>query len=124
MADKLLASTPDFLITALVQSASILRKVSDVPRQAFTPPPRVTSTILHLTWKKWAPDDWLRYEHFLDKLYLHKRKQIQSILRKEYPNLSIDNLLKTSQIAPHARAHQLEVRQLVELFFLLTKQLP
>lgn len=91
------------------------KKMFDVSPQAFYPPPKVTSSIVHLTPKTLKVPkkivDMVR--HITQLAFSGRRKMIKSPLQKLHPD--IDTILKTASIDPTARAENLTVEDYVKL---------
>lgn len=86
--------------------------VFDVPASAFSPPPKVTSTVVHLTPKAQPlPCDLARLERVTLAAFGQRRK----MLRQSVKSLGGETLLAKSGIDPQRRAETLSVEEFVTL---------
>jgi 16S rRNA (adenine1518-N6/adenine1519-N6)-dimethyltransferase len=88
------------------------RMAFDVPPQAFTPPPKVTSTVVHLTPRE-APlaCDVAKLERVTMAAFGQRRK----MLRQSVKSLGGEALLQKADIDPQRRAETLSVEEFVRL---------
>ncbi len=86
--------------------------VFDVPPQAFTPPPKVTSTVVHLTPRQNPlPCDVTKLERVTHAAFGQRRK----MLRQSVKSLGGEALLMKAGIDPARRAETLSVEEFVRL---------
>ena len=84
----------------------------DVPPQAFSPPPKVTSTVVHLLPKeKPLPCDVAKLERVTEAAFGQRRK----MLRQSVKSLGGEALLEKAGIDPTRRAETLSVEEFVTL---------
>ncbi|MGV2067132.1 16S rRNA (adenine(1518)-N(6)/adenine(1519)-N(6))-dimethyltransferase RsmA [Agrobacterium sp. 22-226-1] len=84
----------------------------DVPPQAFSPPPKVTSTVVHLLPKdKPLPCDVTKLEKVTEAAFGQRRK----MLRQSVKSLGGETLLEKAGIDPTRRAETLSVEEFVTL---------
>jgi len=84
----------------------------DVPPQAFTPPPKVTSSVVHLTPRvSPLPCDAAKLEKVTMAAFGQRRK----MLRQSLKPLGGEALLNRAGIEPSRRAETLSVEEFVEL---------
>ncbi|MBO9656995.1 16S rRNA (adenine(1518)-N(6)/adenine(1519)-N(6))-dimethyltransferase RsmA [Agrobacterium sp. SOY23] len=84
----------------------------DVPPQAFSPPPKVTSTVVHLLPKdKPLPCDVSKLEKVTEAAFGQRRK----MLRQSVKSLGGETLLEKAGIDPTRRAETLSVEEFVTL---------
>ncbi|MGV1955130.1 16S rRNA (adenine(1518)-N(6)/adenine(1519)-N(6))-dimethyltransferase RsmA [Agrobacterium sp. 22-214-1] len=84
----------------------------DVPPQAFSPPPKVTSTVVHLLPKdKPLPCDVTKLEKVTEAAFGQRRK----MLRQSVKSLGGETLLERAGIDPTRRAETLSVEEFVTL---------
>jgi 16S rRNA (adenine1518-N6/adenine1519-N6)-dimethyltransferase len=84
----------------------------DIPPQAFTPPPKVTSTVVHLTPKQSPiPCSVADLEKVTHAAFGQRRK----MLRQSLKPLGGEVLLKKADIDPQRRAETLSVEEFVRL---------
>lgn len=82
------------------------RMAFDVPPQAFTPPPKVTSTVVHLTPRETPiPCDVKKLERVTEAAFGQRRK----MLRQSLKSLGGEALLNKAEIDPQRRAETLSV---------------
>jgi 16S rRNA (adenine1518-N6/adenine1519-N6)-dimethyltransferase len=88
------------------------RMAFDIPPQAFTPPPKVTSTVVHLTPKQSPiPCSVADLEKVTHAAFGQRRK----MLRQSLKPLGGEVLLKKADIDPQRRAETLSVEEFVRL---------
>jgi dimethyladenosine transferase len=88
------------------------RMVFDVPPQAFTPPPKVTSSVVHLTPRpEPLPCDVRKLEAVTQAAFGQRRK----MLRQSLKALGGEALLSKAGIDPSRRAETLSVEEFVAL---------
>ena len=88
------------------------RLVFDVPPQAFTPPPKVTSSVVHLTPKpEPLPADIRKLERVTEAAFGQRRK----MLRQSLKSLGGEALLVRADIDPTRRAETLSIAEFVRL---------
>ena len=93
------------------------RMVFDVPPQAFTPPPKVVSTVVHLVPRLTPlPCDAAKLERVTHAAFGQRRK----MLRQSLKSIGGEALLKRAEIDPQRRAETLSVEEFVRLANLLT----
>ncbi|WP_425647552.1 16S rRNA (adenine(1518)-N(6)/adenine(1519)-N(6))-dimethyltransferase RsmA [Agrobacterium leguminum] len=84
----------------------------DVPPQAFSPPPKVTSTVVHLLPKdKPLPCDVAKLEKVTEAAFGQRRK----MLRQSVKSLGGETLLERAGIDPTRRAETLSMEEFVTL---------
>jgi 16S rRNA (adenine1518-N6/adenine1519-N6)-dimethyltransferase len=88
------------------------RMAFDVPPQAFTPPPKVTSTVVHLTPRETPmPCDVAKLERVTQAAFGQRRK----MLRQSLKPVGGEALLNRAGIDPARRAETLSVEEFVAL---------
>jgi 16S rRNA (adenine1518-N6/adenine1519-N6)-dimethyltransferase len=86
--------------------------VFDVPPQAFSPPPKVTSTVVHLTPKaNPLPCDVNKLERITQAAFGQRRK----MLRQSLKPVGGETLLNKVGIDPQRRAETLSIEEFVAL---------
>ncbi len=98
-------------LSVIVQWLCAVRREFNVANTAFTPPPKVASTVVSLTPRPTplAPADWTALETVTASAFGQRRK----MLRKSLQRLDLD--LESLGIDPTARAEDLEVEQFCAL---------
>ena len=114
VADRLTArpGTKDFgRLSVMAQWLCAVRREFNVANTAFTPPPKVASTVVSLTPRPTplAPADWTALETVTASAFGQRRK----MLRKSLQRLDLD--LESLGIDPTARAEDLAVEQFCAL---------
>lgn len=105
------------VITGLRCSARIL---FDIPPRAFTPPPKVVSSVVHLTPRGDAADIAPRLlERVTAAAFGQRRKMLRSSLKTL--TADVDGLLAECDLDPKARAEQIDVAGFVRLAKVLAK---
>ena len=102
-------------LAILAQWRSSARLLFDVPKQAFTPPPKVTSAIVHITPSEplIADLDVKNLEAITQAAFGQRRKMLRAALK----GLGIDEaeLLRKAEIEPTLRAENLSVMDFCRL---------
>lgn len=109
--DRLLAK-PDTeaycRLSVLTQFCAEGQRVMKVPARAFTPPPKIESTVVHLTPRKDRPDD-VAFET-LQKVVTIAFAQPRKMLRTSLKAMGGEALLKKAGVDPSWRAGQLPLQ--------------
>lgn len=87
----------------------------DVSKEAFHPPPKVTSSIVHLVPKKEIPQKDLieKIRKITHMAFNARRKMLRSALKNLVPN--IEDLLERAQISPTLRPEDLDLDDYIRL---------
>jgi 16S rRNA (adenine1518-N6/adenine1519-N6)-dimethyltransferase len=118
VADRLTARprTKDYgRLSVLVQWLTEVRRLFDVPARAFTPPPKVASTVVQLTPRP-APlhaADRAQLERVTAAAFGQRRKMLRQSLKSLSPDPAA--LLARAGVAETARAEELDVGQFCAL---------
>lgn len=88
-----------------------VKKIYDLPPGAFTPPPKVHSSVLHFTPKERPDDDpdFKAMEKLVGAAFNQRRKMIRSSLKEYLP------ILQSLEIPETARAEELSVEKFLEI---------
>ncbi|RNJ79352.1 MAG: ribose ABC transporter permease [Nitrosopumilus sp. H8] len=79
-ADKLMAGVAGRRAVSIIANHAFeMRRVSDVGRNNFDPPPRVDSVVIHLRQKNTMTRDQIRT---INKIFSYRRKTVRNILRQ------------------------------------------
>lgn len=83
----------------------------DLPPQVFTPPPKVTSSVVHLVPRSvpLAAVSWRAMERVVEKAFGQRRKMLRSALKGLVPD--VEAFLMRAGIDPTERAERLTVEQ-------------
>lgn len=106
-------------LAILAQWRCDVRLVFSIPPQAFTPPPKVTSSVVHL--KRLQNPRFEADQKPLSKLvataFGQRRKMLRSSLKSLTPD--IESYLNRAEIKPTARAEEISIEQFCRLSRLL-----
>ncbi|MGH9424307.1 MAG: ribosomal RNA small subunit methyltransferase A, partial [Thermoanaerobaculia bacterium] len=103
-----------------VQAIATAEIISQVPRSAFRPPPKVTSAIVRITPRSDAivmGDEAIRFRSFVQGLFGMRRKQIANVIRlvSTLSTTQVAEVLQSLDIDPKARPETLSPIAQVEL---------
>ena len=105
-------------VTVLLDLISNVKLIRKVPRNVFTPQPKVDSAVVRIDVdkNKWQVDD--KCLNFIKNSFAMKRKTLQNNLSKSYgvEKDKIVQVLALSEIEPLARAENLSTEQFVKLY--------
>jgi len=111
VADRILAmpGTKSYgRLSILSQIMAHPKKNFDLPPQAFTPPPKVHSSIVHFA----PPQDYFEDVSILEKItraaFSQRRKMLRSCLRALLQD-NLNQILEKADIAPTARAEEIDI---------------
>lgn len=127
VADRIAATpaTRDYgLLSATAQLHARVEKLITLPPGAFTPPPKVHSTVLRLTMaprqKELGLDGDARIEqnfiNFLKLSFGQKRKTLWNNLKSAYPERLLKSALAEAHMKPAVRAEALTLEESAALF--------
>lgn len=123
VAEKIMASpsTDGYSsLSVIMQLYFDMEKIYDVEPSAFFPPPKVMSSVIKLTpfiEPRFVFDKKIM-EKLLDMAFRHKRKMLRNNIANLIPE--VENVLKTLNIKPSARAEELSI----EDFCALSREIP
>ena len=123
VAEKVLSPMMNSL-KALVQNYFSCRRLLKVPPGAFSPPPQVHSTVITFFRLKnpIVPLNELNdYEQFLRRLFNHRRKQVQKILRQMFPDGKGEAFLKEKGWEGSLRTESFHLTEIQMLYVELAK---
>lgn len=102
-------------LAILAQWRAEARIVMTLPPGAFTPPPKVSSAVVHLTAlpEPRFPADAKVLEEVVAKAFNQRRKMLRASLKGLHPEL--EDLLETAGIVPTERAEQVSLEQFCAL---------
>ena len=92
----------------------------DVPPEAFSPRPKVWSSIVRLTPKPASTADEPRFRRLISMAFAQKRKTLHNNLKSVMPDA--DSALETVGIDPGRRAETLTLAEWVELYQVVEKK--
>lgn len=106
-------------LSILFQRLCDIHVVCDIPPQAFYPPPKVMSSVVHIVPRSTPLD---AHPDMLDTLlrasFGQRRKMLRVSLRRHFPD--IENILNQSGFNPHARPEELQVEDFCTLSHILS----
>ncbi len=103
-------------ITVLVQLLSKVEYLFDVPKEFFSPQPKIDSAVIRITpYSKplYHVNDISDLKNMLHILFSQRRKMVHTILKKRFYN--VEEVLSQLQINMKLRPEQLSVKQLCDL---------
>jgi len=108
-------------LSVLAQALSEARMVMELPARAFTPPPKVTSSVVRLVPRRepLAPADKATLERVTAAAFGQRRKMLRSSLKSL--GLPVEPLLAAADIAGTARAEELSVAEFCALARVIEK---
>lgn len=114
VADRILASTEDKAYGRLSALAGWLchtKRLFDLPPEAFTPPPKIQSTVLHFAPKQLPADapSFESMEKVIGLAFQQRRKMIRSSLKEYLPQI------EKAGIEPTLRAEDLTVEDYLKI---------
>lgn len=112
VADRLLArpGTKDYgRLTVLTQWLTVVKPLFEIPAAAFTPPPKVTSTVVQITPRPEPlhPAERATLERVTAASFGQRRKMLRQSLKRVTPVPSA--LLSTAGVAETARAEEIDI---------------
>jgi 16S rRNA (adenine1518-N6/adenine1519-N6)-dimethyltransferase len=111
------------LLSATAQLFAKIEKLFTLPPAAFTPPPKVHSTVLRLTIDPKAEKlgvDATAFLDFLKVAFEQKRKTLLNNLRQQYDDDKARNALAAAKLRPDVRAEAVELDKMTRVFKHLT----
>ena len=112
------------MLSATAQLYARVEKLFTLPPEAFSPPPKVHSTVLRLTLEPQQEKLGVVGGGFIDFLRLsfgQKRKTLCNNLKLKYPEGELRRALAQTKVKPAARAETLSLDQSTALFRALRK---
>ena len=102
-------------LALMVQWRAEARIVLHLPPEAFTPPPKVSSAVVHITRLEAPrfPADPKVLERLVAAGFNQRRKMLRAALRGQHPQ--IEPLLESAGIPPTARAEEIELERWCQL---------
>jgi len=108
-------------LTVLIQYHAHLSPLLEIPREAFHPKPKVSSTVVRFDFSKPYPRR-ANHEEFFRKVvraaFAHRRKTLSNSLRGTFPSWEVQNTLNAMQrcaIDPRRRAETLSTEDFLDL---------
>jgi 16S rRNA (adenine1518-N6/adenine1519-N6)-dimethyltransferase len=122
VADRIAASpgSRDYgVLSATTQLFARVENLFSLPPGAFTPPPKVHSSVLRLTIQSRHEELGVTNDGFIDFLRLsfgQKRKTLWNNLKSKYGEVRLRHALEESRVKPTARAETLTLEQSAALY--------
>jgi 16S rRNA (adenine1518-N6/adenine1519-N6)-dimethyltransferase len=107
------------LLSATAQLYAKVEKLFTLPPEAFTPPPKVHSTVLRLTMAPRFAELQIKpveFIGFLKTAFAMKRKTLLNNLKKDYSEEMVRSTLKQTGIRSDVRAEALPLERSAEIF--------
>lgn len=127
VADKFCANSGDSefcALSVLAQSIGETKMLFSVPKEAFEPMPKVTSSVFRL--RKWqesflgdftkSSQRWFDFEKMLKHAFASPRKKLLSNLAKHYDKKQLDEIFATLDMPIDSRAHQVSTQTYHHIF--------
>lgn len=103
-------------ITVVLNYYFKIEKVVDVSRYAFSPVPKVDSTVISLIPRENKPElDTKSYFNFLKSAFKQKRKTLKNNL-DSYKWQEVENYLEKNSISKNVRAEELDETTLIDIY--------
>jgi 16S rRNA (adenine1518-N6/adenine1519-N6)-dimethyltransferase len=121
VADRIAArpATRDYgMLTVTSQLFADVEKLFTLPPSAFSPPPKVHSTVLRLRIAPKAEQlgvDAVRFQEFLKLAFAQKRKTLLNNLKSNYDDSAVRGAIKSAGARPDARAEALSIEKLAAI---------
>jgi len=112
------------VLSATAQLYARVEKLFSLPPSAFTPPPKVHSTVLRLTTDPQQEKLGVAGDGFIDFLRLsfgQKRKTLWNNLKGQYEDAALKSALAAANVKPTARAETLSLEKSAAVFRALHK---
>lgn len=127
VADKFCANSGDSefcALSVLAQSVGDIRKIFSVPKEAFEPMPKVTSSVFSLRKEQESflgdftksSQRWLSFEKMLKHAFVSPRKKLLSNLARHYDKKQLEEIFATLGMPPDSRAHQVSTQKYHHIF--------
>lgn len=127
VADKFCASSGDSefcALSVLAQSVGDIRPLFSVPKEAFEPMPKVTSSVFSLRKEQESflgdftksSQRWLSFEKMLKHAFVSPRKKLLSNLARQYDKKQLEEIFATLGMPPDSRAHQVSTQKYHHIF--------
>jgi len=102
-------------LSVLAQWLSLVEKKFDIPPSAFTPPPKVASTVVHFTPRRGRRDqvEFAALEKVTAAAFGQRRKMLRQSLKTL--GMDAEKLLAAANIPPTARAEEIDIAGFVRL---------
>jgi 16S rRNA (adenine1518-N6/adenine1519-N6)-dimethyltransferase len=107
------------LLSATAQLYARVEKLFTLPPEAFSPPPKVHSTIVRLVMDPQVESlrvAEVEFVKFLKLIFGQKRKTLWNNLKSDYPIESVRQALEKANIKPNVRAEALTLEKTAVLF--------
>lgn len=111
------------LLSATAQLYARVETIFELPPDAFSPPPKVHSSVVRLTLAPRLDDLKVAEEPFIDFLKLsfgQKRKTLWNNLKSNYESAMLRSAMERAKVAPNIRAEALTLEKTAALFRQLT----
>ncbi|MEM8772372.1 MAG: 16S rRNA (adenine(1518)-N(6)/adenine(1519)-N(6))-dimethyltransferase RsmA [Pseudomonadota bacterium] len=123
VADRILAAPGSKTygrLSVIAQAASTPSKAFDLPARAFTPPPKVASTVVTFLPPATPPERLSELERVTAAAFGQRRKMLRSSLKKLFGD-GLDDALAQADLQPTMRAENVDVAEFLVLARALSK---
>ena len=117
VADRILAAPGSKIygrLSVISQAASNPSRAFDLPARAFTPPPKVESSVVLFTPKLLPSDIFTNLERVTQAAFSQRRKMLRSSLKAVFGS-DVEDVLTTEGIKPTQRAEEIPVEAFIQL---------
>ena len=117
VADRILAAPGSKTygrLSVIAQAASAPRRAFDLPARAFTPPPKVDSTVVSFASMRDPLPNLKALEDLTQAAFSQRRKMLRTSMRAALGPSTL-SILESVGVSPTARAEELSVAQFVEI---------
>jgi 16S rRNA (adenine1518-N6/adenine1519-N6)-dimethyltransferase len=101
-------------LSVIAQAASSPRRAFDLPAKAFTPPPKIDSSVVVFDQPTAPPPDISALERVTAAAFGQRRKMLRSSLKSVFPH-GVDDALAATGVQPTQRAEDVTVDQFLKL---------
>lgn len=117
VADRILAAPGSKTygrLSVIAQAASQPSRAFDLPARAFTPPPKVDSSVVVFTAPESPPGNLPALEQVTAAAFGQRRKMLRSSLKSLFPK-TLDSALEAAGVKPTMRAEEVTVLQFLQI---------
>ena len=100
-------------LSIITQASGRCRRLFDIPASAFTPAPKVTSSVVQITPFPIPSWSFSALEILTQAAFGQRRKMLRSSLKSLFPN--VEQILLEAKLDPQRRAETLQVQEFIHL---------
>ncbi|MDR2636263.1 MAG: 16S rRNA (adenine(1518)-N(6)/adenine(1519)-N(6))-dimethyltransferase RsmA [Mycoplasmataceae bacterium] len=105
--------------TVLLQTYANIKKITDVSKSNFLPPPNVDSIFIVIEKNNLTYDE--KYDKFVRQCFLSKRRTLVNNLKDIVDKNKLINFLNDNKLSLSVRAEELDIKQFQNLFNAITE---